>query len=223
MRRLLVAAVLLLCSSSPLASQEINREATIRAVTLEERGPFLYWSFSFDQVMGSKNFNDVLYDALGDPVARQVLAQAGALIGIPAEWTQATLTVAAEFRSARDQEGQTYWLAYPSGYAFCAATVVPVSWVPNSGPRASTLLAEFHPDRITAEAWTQRMRLGEGRAWMEARFSVVLVAEWAAETMRRNGVCREPPGHVFHCRGDGSGGDLPACTTWSSEPPARED
>lgn len=195
--------------------------ANIRFEKFERSGPYLYWTFKFDQVMGQKDVLDNLRDAANNPIASRLLETAGAYVGIPPNWTKAVLTVA-KLHQQQGQEGQLYHLNYPQGYTICRADIRLVSIVTLSGPRGSTWLTQIQPDKLYIEAWTQRTNFG-GRTWVEADYSIVLVEQAKAAELRSRGICAAPPpGNAFRCRGNGTGGDgLPACGNYTLMPQAN--
>lgn len=162
---------------------------------------FKVMTFEIDHVRDQKNFSQVAKECSDDAICSALAAAAEAYTGVPVTEIIGVSALIAENRSG---EGTTVNVSMPSGYQYCKSQMNLVSIVPYSGPRGSTLLITTHDEVYHIETWTPVLNLGEGRSWVQAKFSVTAVQNSKAQSAFANGTCfRGGKRNILHCRGSG--------------------
>jgi len=186
----------------------------VKFMRTDQSGPFLVMSFKFNQVMTPKKIEDTVKDAANNPWVRATIAKAvEAYTGVPAQWTEVSLKIAAAQIGGGTSEERSYRVPYPSGWQFCRAKVQVISVTPYEGKRGSIFNAGAQLDRLDLSAWTPKQGMGGGRSWVDADVSVILVKTGDRAKLVKDGTCKAPGG-IVGCRGDGkSDRNRTACGT----------
>lgn len=162
---------------------------------------FKVMTFEIDHVRDQKNWPQVAKECSDNAICSALAAAAEAYTGVPVTEIVGVSALIAENRSG---EGTTVNISMPSGYQYCTSQMQLTSIVPNNGPRGSTLLITTHDDLYHIETWTPVRNLGEGRSWVQAKFSVTAVQNSGARSAFANGKCfRGGKRNILHCRGSG--------------------
>lgn len=166
---------------------------------------------TINPVVQPKTVADAAQECANDAVCSGLVDAAASYFGVQ----PGTVSAAMAAIPRAESRGEESWfeIYLPQGYEYCRSKIETTSIVPATGDRASLMAAKARTDHVYIYTWTPVQGLGDGRSWVEARYTVLGVRKALAADARSNGTCRSnQDALLIDCRGaTGVNKGLQAC------------